>query len=76
MPYAGRDADLFLLLQERHHLAQLRADLFDRLAFLRRFAHRQELLAAGLVLADPLLRELAGLNLAPESSSSPRASVR
>ena len=51
-----------LLFQERHHRAQLRAHLFDRLVagFL---AHRQEILAAGLILLDPFARELPGLNL-------------
>src|SRR5690242_21162317 len=57
-----RDSYFFLLFQKRHHLAQFLADFFDRLV-LGGLAHREKLLAAGLVLFDPLPREFAGLDL-------------
>src|SRR5579884_184659 len=47
-----RYAGFLLFLQECHHFAQLAADALDRLVA-RRFAHGQEVLAAGLVLVDP-----------------------
>src|SRR5579885_465728 len=62
-PPSLRYSRLFLLLQKRHHLPQLRADLFDLLR-LRRFPHLQKILAARLVLANPLPGELARLDLA------------
>src|SRR5579863_6697099 len=59
---SGGYADFFFLLEERHHFAQLRAHLLDGLV-LRGFTHGQELVTAGLVLRNPILGELAGLNL-------------
>src|ERR1700676_3396350 len=53
---------VLLLFQERHHLAELGADLLHLLV-LRRFAHGQELVAAALVFGDPSFGEFAGLNL-------------
>src|SRR6185436_3966476 len=60
---ACRNTDLLFLFQERHHATQLLTDLLDRLR-LRRLAHREEILAAGFVLADPRFGEFAGLDLA------------
>src|SRR5215471_6675843 len=57
-----RYSRFFAFLQERHHFAQLFADLFDRLVG-RGLAHGEELLASGLVFVDPLAGELAGLDL-------------
>src|SRR5260370_37978507 len=60
---ACRDTYLLLLFEKRHHTAQLFADFFNGLR-LRRLAHGEEILAAGLVFADPSVREFAGLNFA------------
>src|SRR5215469_15261189 len=57
-----RYACLFFLLQERHHRTQFRAHLLDRL-IAGLVAHGQELLAAGLVLFDPLAGEFPRLDL-------------
>ena len=56
-----RYSGFFLLLQERHHLAQFAAHFFDGL-IAGSFAHGQELVAAGFVFVDPLAREFAGLD--------------
>src|SRR5205823_2192051 len=60
LPY--RYPDLFLLLEERHHFAQLAAHGLDGLG-LRGGAHGEEVLAPGLVLFNPLPGEFARLNL-------------
>src|ERR1700730_10406925 len=57
----GRYPDLFLLFQERHHLAKLRNHFVDGLVFLA-LAHREELRASGFVFSQPLFSEIAGLN--------------
>src|SRR5271154_414757 len=57
-----RHTRLFLLFQKWHHLAQLAAYFFYRL-ILGRAAHRQELVTPGLVLMNPLAREMAGADL-------------
>ena len=60
---AGDVAGLGLALTDpRHHRAQAVADLFDGVLG-RLLAQRVEHRPAGLVLEDPLLRELAGLDL-------------
>src|ERR1039457_4951868 len=56
-----RYAGFLFLFEEGHHFAQLAADLLDGL-IAGRFAHGEEFVAAGLVLIDPLARELAGLH--------------
>src|SRR3954462_9420232 len=50
------------LTDPRHHRAEAVTDLFDGMLG-RLLAQRVEHRAAGLVLEDPLLRELAGLDL-------------
>src|SRR5450432_1199569 len=57
-----RDAGLLSLFQEWHHFAEFTAHLLD-LGIARRVAHMQKLVTAGLVLRNPLARELAGLDL-------------
>src|SRR5574340_1463258 len=54
-------ARFLLLLEERHHLAQPAAHALD-LQIALRFPHGEEILAAGLILIDPLPRDLAGLH--------------
>src|SRR5687768_2727256 len=49
-------------VEEWHHVAQLGADDLHRMIAIL-FAHPLEVRAAGLVLVDPLLRELARLDL-------------
>src|ERR1039458_4366913 len=61
-PLFLRYAGFLFLFEEGHHGAQLAADFFDGL-MAGGFAHGEEILAAGLVLVDPFLGELAGLNL-------------
>ena len=51
-----------LLLDPRHHAAQLRADLLDRVRIVHA-PRRLEARLAGLALADPLGRELALLDV-------------
>src|SRR5271154_2175173 len=58
-----RHTGLFLLLQKRHHLAQFAAYFFYRL-ILCRGTHREELVTPGLVLMNPLAREVPGADLA------------
>jgi len=59
-----------LLLDPRHHAAQLRADLLDRVRIVHA-PRRLEARLAGLALADPLGRELALLDVG-EYVSGPR----
>src|SRR5258707_1319330 len=56
-----RHSYFLLLFQEGHHLAKLAANLLDRL-LARGIAHGQKLLAAGLVLLNPLPGELTLLD--------------
>src|ERR1022692_2352079 len=56
-----RDANFLLLFEEGHHVAQALADGLD-LVGLRGFAHGEELVAAGLVLGDPLPGKFARLD--------------
>src|SRR5882757_10601628 len=56
---AGTDGDR---IEERHHLAQRRADLLDRVRTLAD-ALREERRSSGLVLRDPAARERAVLDL-------------
>src|ERR1035437_8268515 len=58
----GRHAGFLLLLEERHHRAQFLSHHYDGLVA-GSFPHGQKVLAPGLVLFDPLPRELAGLDL-------------
>src|SRR5581483_11781625 len=60
--YFLRYSRFLLLLQERHHFTQLAAHLFD-LRIAGFLAHLEELMTPGLVLFDPLAREVARLNL-------------
>src|SRR5271168_2781092 len=53
---------LLFLAQESHHLPEFLANPFDWLIMCR-LPHREELMAARLVFADPFLGKLAGLNL-------------
>src|ERR1019366_3297511 len=55
------DANFLFLFEEGHHVAQALADGLD-LVGLSGFAHGEELVAAGLVLGDPLPGKFAGLD--------------
>src|SRR5271157_3857574 len=59
------DAYFLFLFEEGHHVAKALADGFE-LVGLGGLAHGEEVVAAGLVLVDPLFGEFAGLDFAED----------